>query len=87
MSGISLLLLLILLARQYFWAYFYNFNRLSIGSSLERAPLFDCLITFYAAFSCSSSRSAKWTTFAVWMPKKMYRISVFFFLALIRRMA
>ena len=39
------------------------------------------------ASCCSVSRSAKWTTFAVWMPKKMYRISVFFFLALIRRMS
>ena len=29
--------------------------------------------------------SASWTTFAVWMPKKMYRISVRFVLALTLR--
>ena len=41
----------------------------------------------YAAFArcCSSSLSASRTALAVWIPKKMYRISVSFFLALILR--
>ena len=41
----------------------------------------------YAASAncCSISLSASSTAFAVWMPKKMYRISVSFFLALTRR--
>ena len=41
----------------------------------------------YAAFACccSISRSAKSTALAVWIPKKMCRISVSFFLALILR--
>ena len=36
---------------------------------------------------CSSSRSAKWTAFAVWMLEKIYRTSVFFLLTLLRRKA
>lgn len=41
----------------------------------------------YAASTscCSINLSASNTAFAVWMPKKMYRISVSFFLALTRR--
>ena len=41
----------------------------------------------YAAFArcCSINRSANSTALAVWIPKKMYRISVAFFLALILR--
>ena len=41
----------------------------------------------YAASACcrSINLSASSTAFAVWMPKKMYRISVSFLLALIRR--
>ena len=43
----------------------------------------------YAASACCRpiNLSASSTAFAVWMPKKMYRISVSFFLALIRRMS
>ena len=33
-------------------------------------------------YCLAGSRPARWTAFAVWVPKKMYRISVFFFLAL-----
>ena len=45
-------------------------------------------VSYAALVSCSPARRpARWTAFAVWMPKKMYRISVFFFLALILRMA
>ena len=38
-----------------------------------------------SASCCSISLSTSTTAFAVWMPKKMYRISVSFFLALTRR--
>ena len=38
-----------------------------------------------SASCCSINLSASSTAFAVWMPKKMYKISVSFFLALIRR--
>ena len=38
-----------------------------------------------SASCCSISLSASSTAFAVWMPKKMYRISVSFFRALTRR--
>ena len=38
-----------------------------------------------SASCCSINLSASRTAFAVWIPKKMYKISVSFFLALIRR--
>ena len=45
-----------------------------------------CMFSFQDAASCAlcSILSASCTTFAVWMPKKMYRISVNFVRALTR---
>ena len=44
------------------------------------------LSNYAASADCRSiNLSASSTAFAVWMPKKLYKISVSFFLALIRR--
>ena len=55
-----------------------------MGIVFPKKALFMCLFSFQAAArqSFRSILSANRTTFAVWMPKKMYRISVCFVRAL-----
>lgn len=48
-----------------------------------REPLFMCIFST-PTYPVANSLPARFTTFAVWMPKKMYRISVAFFLAFTR---
>ena len=62
-------------------------NRLGVlFGGLHLNSVSDVSYAVLVSFS-SARRSARWTAFAVWMPKTMYMISVFFFLALILRMA
>ena len=51
-----------------------------------REPLVMCMFST-PTYPVANCLPARFTTFAVWIPKKMYRISVIFILALILRIA